>query len=106
MDRQIKHIIQELREALEALYGARLTRLVLYGSHARGDTNEDSDIDVMVVLDGNVSAWEEITRMNDIVTELCLKHATLISLFPIAESDYLTKQSPVLHNVHQEGVMV
>ena len=104
MESPIKNILQELREALEALYGPRLKRLVLYGSYARGEATDDSDIDVMVVLDGKVSIWEEITRMNDVVTELCLKHAALISLYPIAESDYLTKQSLVLRNVHREGV--
>ena len=103
---QIKNIVQELREALEALYGARLKRLVLYGSHARGEATDNSDIDVMVVLDGDVSAWEEITRMNDVVTELCLKHGVSISLYPLAESDYLAKQSLVLRNVHREGVML
>ena len=104
MESPIKNILQELREALEALYGPRLKRLLLYGAHARGDATDDSDIDVMVVLDGTVSAWEEVTRMNDVVTELCLTHAALISLYPIAESDYLAKQSLVLRNVHREGV--
>ena len=106
MDAQIKNIVQELREALETLYGARLKRLVLYGSHARDEATDDSDIDVMVVLDSDVSAWKEIKRMNDVVTELCLKHGVLISLYPIAESDYHAKQSLVLRNVHQEGVML
>ncbi len=106
MDRQIKHIMQELRAALDALYGARLKRLVLYGSHARGEATDDSDIDVMVVLDGKVSAWSEITHMNEVVTDLCLDHEVLITLFPIAESDYLARQSPVLRNVHREGVLL
>ncbi len=60
---QIKNILRELREALEALYGPRLKWLVLYGSHARGEATDDSDIDVMVVLDGKVSTWEEITLL-------------------------------------------
>jgi predicted nucleotidyltransferase len=47
-----------VREAL-SLYRARLERelpgrvckMVLFGSHARGEANEDSDVDVLVVLD-------------------------------------------------------
>lgn len=34
------------------MFGARLRRVVLFGSYARGDANEDSDVDVLVVVDG------------------------------------------------------
>ena len=42
--RQIKH---RLREA----FGDRFVQAIIYGSEARGGANEDSDIDVLVLLD-------------------------------------------------------
>jgi predicted nucleotidyltransferase len=48
-----------LRPALEAyaarlrpLFGGRLRELRLFGSYARGEANEDSDVDVLVLVDG------------------------------------------------------
>ncbi|MBL0062906.1 MAG: nucleotidyltransferase domain-containing protein [bacterium] len=55
MNPKLKPILDELREALAAHYGERLSKLVLFGSQARGDAEEDSDIDVLVVLKGEVN---------------------------------------------------
>ncbi len=41
-------ILARFRAALDALYGARIERVVLYGSRARGDHREDSDYDIAV----------------------------------------------------------
>jgi hypothetical protein len=43
--------IARLRAALEARFGARLQELVLFGSQARGQAQEDSDVDLLVVVD-------------------------------------------------------
>jgi predicted nucleotidyltransferase len=42
--------LQRLRAALEERFGARLTSLVLFGSRARGEGNEASDLDVLVTI--------------------------------------------------------
>ncbi len=41
-------ILKRFRAALDALYGGRIERVVLYGSRARGDAREDSDYDIAV----------------------------------------------------------
>lgn len=33
------------------IYGSRIKSIILYGSYARGDYTEDSDIDIMILLD-------------------------------------------------------
>ena len=63
---KLDKILQEFRQELEKLYGERLIKLVLYGSQARGDAKEDSDIDIMVVLKNPVSPGDEIFRMGEI----------------------------------------
>lgn len=36
------------REAIVKIFGDRLTRIILYGSYARGDFNQNSDMDIMI----------------------------------------------------------
>ena len=43
-------ILTRFRAALDALYGSRLERVVLFGSRARGEARQDSDYDVAVFL--------------------------------------------------------
>lgn len=53
----IANALKQLRNALEACFGSRLVRMRLFGSYARGEANEDSDVDVFVLLD-DVSAQD------------------------------------------------
>ena len=102
--RDIRAIIAAFRTGLQALYDQRLRSLVLYGSYARGDARVDSDIDLMVVLAGEVKPVEEIDRMLDLVTDLSLEHGVCISAFPVSEEKYASSKSPLMLNVRREGV--
>ncbi len=64
--------VVRLRGELEQLYGSRLKRLLVYGSNARGEATDASDIDVAVVLSGKVEPGREIDRMLDAVYALNL----------------------------------
>jgi len=97
-------ILAEIKQALRLLYGSRLKRVILYGSWARGDATRDSDIDIAVVLAGEVSPTLEIDRTADIIFELNLKYGVLISVYPVAEAEYQNVVSPLLLNLRREGV--
>ena len=44
--------LARFKAALTSRFGARLRELVLFGSYARGDAHDESDVDVLVVVDG------------------------------------------------------
>jgi len=96
--------IIRLQHKLRELYGVRLQGVILYGSYARGTQTQQSDIDVAVVLDGNVKPGLEIDRMIDVATDLNLEYDTLISVYPVSASDYRSRQSPLLINLRREGI--
>lgn len=95
---------KEFRAALERLYGQRLIKVILYGSWARNEATEDSDVDLLVVLEGDVQPGKEIGRMIDIITDINLKHNVLLSVYPASDRDYKSLKSPLLMNVRREGV--
>ncbi len=51
-------ILKEFRAEIEKLYGKRLINVILYGSFARGEATEGSDIDLVVILEGEVKTRE------------------------------------------------
>ena len=101
---EIKEILKKLKEEIEKLYGKRFKNIVLYGSWARGEATDKSDIDVIVILKGKVIPGKEIDRMIDIITEINLEYGVLISVYPVSEDDYFTVNSPLLINVRREGI--
>ncbi len=101
---QIEQILKEFREEVGKLYGKRLKNIILYGSYATGKATQDSDIDLAIVLEGDVAAGKEIDRMIDIVTDINLKHNVLISVYPVSEKNYTRLNSPTLLNIRKEGV--
>lgn len=88
------------------MYGERLIRLVLFGSQARGDARPDSDIDVMVVLRGEVDVETERRRVLPITSELSLENNVVILCVYVSERRFGQEQSPLLHNARAEGVAV
>lgn len=102
--REVDHVIKEFKAALEKLYGQRLKDVILYGSWARNEATEDSDVDLLVVLEGEVKPGKEIDRMIDIITDINLKHNVLLSVCPVSDRDHESLKSPLLMNVRREGV--
>ena len=101
----IQEILSEFKAGIKNLYGSKLKDIILYGSWARNEAAEDSDIDLLVVLKGYITPGKEIDSMIDIITDINLKYSILISVYPISESDYSTVNSPLLINVRREGVV-
>ncbi|HOD41775.1 MAG TPA: nucleotidyltransferase domain-containing protein [Candidatus Wallbacteria bacterium] len=107
MPETIKLIMAELKEALEKTYGDKLKKLVLFGSHARGDARPDSDIDFLVVLDfseKDLSVSREIMKINETAVDLILKYEKTISIIPVSFETYMESQYSFFINVRKEGI--
>ncbi len=104
MNQHVKTVLTTLRRWFESYYGDRLDRLILFGSHARGDANPGSDIDVLVVLKGPVNSIDEINKTNHAIADLSLKYDVVISCVFIDQETFNHRFGPFLRNVRREGV--
>mgnify|MGYP001040344884 CR=1 FL=1 len=102
----VRQALGELKAGLQHLYGERLRGLYLYGSYTRGDASDDSDVDVLVVLEGEVNGYRESNRYSKLVADICLKYDLLISTCAISAETMETWDSPFLMNVRREGVLL
>jgi predicted nucleotidyltransferase len=92
--------------AVRTLYGSRLERIVLFGSFARGTAHEGSDVDVAVVLKGDVQEMAEIETMLDAITDTILEHCIAISVVPLSEQRFTSNAVPLVRNIRQEGIVL
>lgn len=101
---ELKAILDELKQRLSDLYGDRLVELVLFGSQARGDAEEGSDIDVLIVLKDCAVPPEQEQQGRDIIYELSYGHDTVVSCVYMNEDYYQRRNGPLLRNIRREGV--
>ena len=103
---KIRQVLHSLKHELVALYHDRLEALVLYGSFARYEETDASDVDVLVVLKGEVSQVDEIWRMGEVGTKLLLEYDELVSVVPTSQAKFYNPDSPLLRAIHQEGILI
>jgi uncharacterized protein len=106
MNDTLTAILAELRGRFKDSYGERSVQMILFGSQARGDAEPGADIDVLVVLSGQVSPCEEITRTIEHVADVSLHHNEVVSCVFVSEEQFERERSPSLLNVRREGVPV
>ena len=100
----VREDLREARADLKKLYGDRLSRLVLFGSQARGEAHPESDVDVLVVLKGPIVVLEEIRRTNRITVQVLLQRGEFLTLQPFSESDLESTSHLLMRHVEEEGV--
>jgi len=105
-DKTVRLALHELETGLQELYGSYSPGLVVYGSYARDEATEDSDLDLLLLYSHPVNASLEIGRIVPLLAELNLRYGLLISVLPVSEHDYREGKGPFLRNVRQEGVAI
>ncbi len=96
-------ILKRFRAALEAAYGPRLERAVLYGSRARGDAGPDSDYDIAVFLRDMPDRAVELNRLADLGTDILYDTGELVHAMPYPAGAY-NDRTPLMHEVRLDGV--
>jgi len=103
--KDLEGIVQEFKVEIRKFVGSNLKRLLLFGSYARGDAEEGSDIDLLLIFDSKISS-DTIRKIRDVSNSLSLKYDVVISEFLFTEKDFENYKTPFLLNVKKEGILV
>jgi len=93
-----------LQDALLDAFGNRYYGLVLYGSQARGDVGPDSDVDVLVLLDGPVNVVDDSNRAIEASYEVALEIEEPLSLIVASAQDFEHSERSFYRNVREEAL--
>ncbi|MGF1521972.1 MAG: nucleotidyltransferase domain-containing protein [Leptolyngbyaceae cyanobacterium] len=99
-------VLQKVKVYLSSLYEDRLQAIILYGSQAREDSHEDSDIDILVILSDLIDPYKEIDRTSEFIAQICLDCDVLVSRHFVSDEKFQTGNTPFLQNVRREGIAI
>ncbi len=107
MGEKDRQIVLELKQRLPAEVRSRLAQLILYGSRARGEGGQDSDLDLIALVDEKTPELE--AQMEEVAYRIMWDHDfnPIISLKIFSESrfrDAAAKGFSFYRNVVKEGV--
>ncbi len=94
-----------LRDRFREAFGERLHQLVLYGSYARGDATPESDVDVLVVLDGETDSADR-ERAHEVMHPFRDEYGLDLSPLVASRERFETYNQPLYRNVREEGELL
>lgn len=106
---ELKIVTDEINSELVRLLGEKISRIILFGSYARGDYTLESDVDIMVILncpkDEALSYRKQISK---VASRVGLKNDIMISLLMRDKESFDSQKSilPFYRNIEREGVAI
>lgn len=104
--KQLRRILQLLQKELNAALGERVEKIILYGSQARGEARDDSDIDVLIVLKDDFKYSVMLRKTSKIVARLSLENDVVISRAFATRQQYEQSKMPFLMNIRRDGIAI
>ena len=104
-----REIIMSFARKVRRILGKNLKQVILYGSYARGDYTEDSDIDIMVLTTLTDKEIEQIeTEIYDLTFDYLMDYGVDISVVIKNEEqfNYWLGALPFYDNVRKEGMVL
>ena len=99
-------ILRRIRTSLAEAFGQRLQKVILYGSEAREQAEPDSDIDLLVLLDGPIDDHDDSWACINCLYPLVLELERPLHAKPVDVNVYDAQEWPLYQNVKQEGIAV
>lgn len=110
MDKElIDNVITEFIKMVQERIGEDIIQCRLFGSCARGDYDDDSDIDIILLTNCNRQESEQyMDVLIDMVTELAMKYFVVVNALCVPYKEYQEKKSwyDFFVNIEREGQVI
>ena len=106
---ELNIILKKIAETYRLVYGDNLVKIMMYGSYARGDYDDYSDVDIAAIVKGERQALQNaLKEVWDISADLELEYETIVSptVIPFDEYEEYRNDIPYYMNIDKEGVVV
>jgi predicted nucleotidyltransferase len=102
-----QNVMQELVAGILAVMQEQVVSIILYGSVARGTNTENSDVDLALLIKGELNPVTE-DRLSDFIVDMNLKYDKVFSVIDIDIDKFYTweKAMPFYQNVKKEGIVL
>ena len=107
MPDNIRDIACSFAKQVREVYGSSLKRVLVYGSYARGDYKNNSDIDIMILVDAETAEIKKnFNTVCDLAFDFEMDYGVVISPLVKNEKQFLrwSKTLPFYKNVKKEGI--
>jgi predicted nucleotidyltransferase len=109
INENVSAITNEVSQNAQNILGEKLRKIILYGSRARGDYHDYSDMDIMVLADYDEQERRAYERaLGRIASDIGLEHDVIVSVMLNNESLFMSRLpiSLFYRNVMSEGVEI
>ena len=106
---QLNEITQKVAQESKKIFGSRLNSVILFGSYARGDYDEDSDIDILILVDLSSNELANYsTHIDSLCGKLLLEYGIVVSAIEKDTETYHRYASvlPFYKNIEKDGVKI
>ncbi len=100
-------IMNEIVARMKELFGSKLRQVILFGSYARGEQDEYSDMDIMVLVDIDDNDLKQYNnKIGELMSDISIRYGVLPS---IIDKNYRhfhkwVPYLPFYRNVKTEGI--
>jgi uncharacterized protein len=100
------HILQLIKESVKT--ADPKATLILYGSYARGDYNDESDIDLLILIDKDKVTHDDRVKISYPLYDIQFATGVLISPMVCSRQLWENKHmvTPFYENVTNEGIIL
>jgi predicted nucleotidyltransferase len=102
----VDEVLKKIKPRLQAAFPERFRGVLLYGSEALGGARADSDLDLMVLLEGPLRLGKDLNGIVTALYPLQLELDRAIYALPVAMETYEAAEYGLYREAKREGVLL
>lgn len=106
---QLDQIARQITKSYRSAYGDSIVAIYLYGSYAREEYDEESDIDITAIVRGNrLDLQDKLKQVWNVSADIGLENDVIVSpsVIPYDEYEEYKQTLPYYMNIQKEGIQI